>query len=177
MKRNKHRFYGFLLSLILLILFVSTGCEMENPTSLPNGETPQIVESGTEAPEITTPGIDEVQMDKKGYYTSKEDVSRYLHLYGELPQNFITKNKARDLGWDASKGNLFKVTDRMSIGGDQFQNREGTLPNKKGRKWFEVDIDYNGGSRGAKRIVYSNDGLIYYTGDHYNTFEKLYGEE
>ena len=61
-----------------------------------------------------------------------------------------------------------------SIGGDVFGNREGSLPDRSGRTWYECDIDYSGGKRGAKRIVYSNDGLIYYTEDHYETFVRLY---
>ncbi len=69
------------------------------------------------------------------------------------------------------------MTDKMSIGGDKFFNREGLLPTKAGRIYYEADIDYHGGSRGEKRIVYSNDGLVYYSGDHYESFEKLYGEE
>ena len=75
----------------------------------------------------------------------------------------------------ASKGNLWKVTKKMSIGGDRFGNNEGLLPKKSGRQYYECDIDYRGGSRGAKRIVYSNDGLIFYTADHYETFEQLAG--
>ena len=78
-----------------------------------------------------------------------------------------------DLGWVAAKGNLWKVTDKMSIGGDKFGNFEKLLPTQKGRQYYEADIEYKGGNRGAKRLVYSNDGLIYYTDDHYNTFEKL----
>ncbi|WP_276648398.1 ribonuclease domain-containing protein [Trichococcus flocculiformis] len=64
----------------------------------------------------------------------------------------------------------------MSIGGDCFGNREGLLPKKSGRTYYEADIDYDGGYRGAERIVYSNDGLIFYTDDHYESFEQLYGE-
>lgn len=79
-----------------------------------------------------------------------------------------------DLGWESDKGNLWDVTDKGSIGGDSFGNREGLLPKANNRKYFECDINYNGGFRGAERIVYSNDGLIYYTKDHYKTFEKIY---
>ncbi|MCK9253846.1 MAG: ribonuclease, partial [Clostridiales bacterium] len=79
-----------------------------------------------------------------------------------------------DLGWDASRGNLWEVTDRMSIGGDRFGNREGLLPDQEGRVWYECDVNYNGGYRGAERLVYSNDGLIYYTDDHYQSFTRMY---
>ena len=113
-------------------------------------------------------------LDENGSYSSKEDVALYIHLYNKLPSNFITKKKAEELGWDNKEGNLWDVTDKMSIGGDRFGNYEGLLPEKDGRKYYECDIDYDGGYRGAKRIIYSNDGLIFYTDDHYDTFSQLY---
>ena len=119
----------------------------------------------------------EPQLDPDGWYSTKEEVALYLYLYGELPGNYITKNKAKDLGWDNTKGNLWDVAPGKSIGGDRFYNNDDQLPEVKGRKYYECDIDYSGGYRGAERIVFSNDGLIYYTGDHYNSFELLYGEE
>jgi ribonuclease T1 len=78
------------------------------------------------------------------------------------------------LGWDSDQGNLWEVTDQLSIGGDVFGNREGLLPKAAGRIWYECDVNYQGGFRGAERILYSNDGLIYYSDDHYQTFSKLY---
>ncbi len=117
------------------------------------------------------------EIEEDGWYTSKEEVALYIHLYGRLPDNFIDKYDAQDLGWDSSKGNLDDVAPGMSIGGSKFGNREGLLPKKKGRTYYECDIDYEGGYRGVQRIVYSNDGLIYYTGDHYESFELLYTEE
>ncbi len=111
-----------------------------------------------------------------GMYTSKEDVAYYLHLYGHLPSNFITKKEAEKLGWQG--GSLEPFAPGMCIGGNRFGNYEGLLPEKEGRFYTECDIDTMGEEkRGAKRIVFSNDGLIYYTEDHYNTFELLYGEE
>lgn len=109
-----------------------------------------------------------------GRYTSPEEVAAYIHHYGKLPSNFITKNKAKDLGWDSNKGNLWDVTDEMSIGGDRFGNYEGLLPDAEGRTWKECDVNYEGGYRGAERILYSNDGLIFYTNDHYKSFTQLY---
>jgi len=110
-------------------------------------------------------------------YSSKEEVAEYIYLYGHLPPNYITKKEAQELGWVASKANLWDVAPGMSIGGDRFGNREGLLPSAKGRKFYECDIDFDGGYRNAKRIIFSNDGLIYYTEDHYESFELLYGEE
>lgn len=115
-----------------------------------------------------------VSVKEDGTYTSKDEVALYIHTYGHLPSNFISKTKARNAGWDADAGNLDEVCPGKSIGGSQFNNDDGLLPSKKGRTWTECDINYHGGYRGAERIVFSNDGLIYYTGDHYKTFEQLY---
>ncbi len=113
-------------------------------------------------------------IDKNGSYTSMEEVSLYIHTYGKLPENYITKNEVRSLGWESSKGNLSLVAPGKSIGGDRFGNREGKLPQKSGRQYYECDIDYKGGPRNSKRIIYSNDGAVYYTSDHYSTFRQLY---
>ena len=114
------------------------------------------------------------ELDEHGSYTSKDAVAAYIHTYGHLPDNYITKRDAEELGWNSKEGNLWEVAPGKSIGGSKFGNYEGLLPEKKGRKYFECDIDYEGGYRGAKRIIYSNDGLIFYTDDHYESFEQLY---
>lgn len=111
-----------------------------------------------------------------GSYTSKDEVALYIHTYGHLPENYITKDEAYDLGWK-SKGTLDEVAPGMSIGGDYYGNYEGVLPDEPGREYHECDIDYEAGNRNGKRIVYSNDGNIYYTEDHYNSFEHLYGDD
>ena len=119
---------------------------------------------------------EEAALPEDGVYDSKEDVALYLHLYGHLPDNYITKKEAEALGW--SGGSLEPYAPGKCIGGSRFGNYEGLLPAAEGRKYTECDIDTLGAERrGAKRIVFSNDGLIYYTGDHYETFELLYGEE
>ncbi|MBR1911236.1 MAG: hypothetical protein IJ828_02650 [Treponema sp.] len=111
-----------------------------------------------------------------GFYNSKEDVSLYIYTFAHLPKNYITKKEAQALGWPG--GSLEPYAPGKSIGGDRFGNREGILPKRNGRSYTECDIDTAGkASRGAKRIVFSNDGLIYYTEDHYESFEKLYGDE
>ena len=135
-----------------------------NPTPAP---TPEPTPQPTPEP---TPVLAE-----DGSYTSKEDVALYIHLYGHLPDNFITKKEAQSLGW--SGGSLEPYAPGKCIGGDYFGNYEGLLPEKKGRKYTECDIDTRGArSRGSKRLVWSNDGLIYYTDDHYKSFTLLYGE-
>lgn len=102
-----------------------------------------------------------------------DEVAKYISEHNELPTNYITKKEARALGWEPSEGNLHEVAPGKSIGGDVFRNREGLLPNKKGRTWYEADIHYSGGRRGSDRILYSSDGLIYKTTDHYESFEQL----
>ena len=116
-------------------------------------------------------------IEEDGWYSSKEEVALYLETYGELPDNYLTKKEAMALGWNSKEGNLWEVADGMSIGGDKFGNREGILPEKDGRVYYECDIDYEGGYRNEKRIVFSNDGLIYYTEDHYESFEEIVYEE
>lgn len=118
----------------------------------------------------------EPELAEDGTYSSKEEVAKYIHLYGHLPSNYITKNEAEKLGWKG--GSLEPYAPGKCIGGSRFGNYEGLLPKKDGRFYTECDIDTLGESkRGAKRIVFSNDGLIYYTDDHYESFELLYGEE
>lgn len=135
------------------------------PTATPeptNTPTPE----PTEAPSAL--------VEEDGVYSTPELVAAYIHTFNKLPSNYITKNEATKLGWVSSKGNLWDVTDEMSIGGDKFGNREGLLPKKNGRQWYECDVNYYGGYRGSERILYSNDGLIYYTDDHYESFTQLY---
>lgn len=117
---------------------------------------------------------DSQAIDENGTYTSRDDVALYLHTYGHLPSNYITKDEAEDAGWKTEGLDLDEACPGKSIGGDRFGNREGRLPKARGRTWYECDIDYRRGNRNAKRLVYSNDGLIYYTEDHYKTFKQLY---
>lgn len=112
-------------------------------------------------------------IDKHGIYTTKEDVSLYLHTYHSLPKNFITKNEAKKLGWKG--GGLDHYKKGYCIGGDIFGNYSRKLPT--GTTYHECDIDtLHQSSRGAKRLVYSKEFKIYYTDDHYQSFKLLYGE-
>ena len=114
-------------------------------------------------------------IDENGTYDSAKDVALYIHTYNKLPSNYITKKEAKSLGWNG--GSLEEYAPGKCIGGDHYGNYEGLLPEKKGRSYTECDIGTLGkSSRGAKRIVFSNDGLIYYTKDHYKTFTLMYGE-
>ncbi|MBE6930961.1 MAG: ribonuclease [Ruminococcaceae bacterium] len=130
----------------------------------------------TKATTTTTAATQAELLDEEGWYYSADDVALYLWTYGYLPGNFITKADARKLGWEG--GSVEDYAPGCAIGGDKFGNREELLPTARGRQYYECDIDTNGrSSRGAKRLVFSNDGLIYYTDDHYESFTLLYGEE
>lgn len=112
-------------------------------------------------------------IDEDGWYDSKDEVALYIHTYGHLPGNYITKKEAQKLGWPG--GSLEPYAPGKSIGGDHFGNYEGLLPKVKGSSYRECDIGTAGRkSRGAKRIIFSDDGRIYYTDDHYESFTQLY---
>lgn len=155
----------------------STQAELQTPDpaepSAPaEAQTPDPAELSA-PPESGEPGL---SVDEDGWYDSKEEVALYIHLYGRLPDNYVTKREAQELGW--SGGSVERYTgEGTAIGGSRFGNYEGLLPEAEGRTYTECDIGTVGASsRGAQRVVFSNDGLIYYTGDHYESFELLYGE-
>lgn len=160
--------------LVLLTPAPATGAPSatEAPTQAPS-YTPALSPTPTAKP---TPAPTEAPIAEDGYYYSRDEVALYIHTYGHLPDNFITKDEARDLGWTG--GNVEAYAPEMAIGGDVFGNYEGLLPRARGRVYYECDIDTLGyRSRGSRRIIFSNDGLIYYTGNHYESFTLLYGEE
>ena len=104
--------------------------------------------------------------------TQENIVIPYIKKHGELPDYYITKSEAKSLGWVPSKGNLCEVAPGRAIGGDIWTNRQKSLPTKSGRKYFEADLNYNCGNRNADRVVFSNDGLVFVTFDHYRSFEE-----
>ena len=129
--------FRYIIGIVLLMLCLLTGCESQ--------------ESLQEM---------QVSVEESGEYTSKDEVAAYLNEFGHLPDNFITKKEAQALGWESKEGNLDEVAPGKSIGGDYFGNYEEVLPDAEGRTYHECDIDYEGGFRNAKRIVYSDDGLV-----------------
>lgn len=165
-----------LILALLLVYFFFPG-ETESPAAQPAPvQSVQAVPGAQTAPEpAEEPAPEEAErvLDENGSYTTKEDLALYIHTYGHLPPNFITKKDAEKVGW--SGGSLDKVLPGMCIGGDYFGNYEGLLPKAKGRRWTECDVNTLGAkSRGGERIVFSNDGLIFYSPDHYESFEQLY---
>ncbi|MBO5565396.1 MAG: ribonuclease [Lachnospiraceae bacterium] len=182
---RKNRFFvRFILPLLVGLLLIGCGkTAQEAPSASSAAQTQEdlvLIETEQEETkaqnEEAEPAQEEsaeetAQIDEHGSYTSKEDVALYLHTYGRLPENFMTKKEANELGW--SGGSLEDFAPGMCIGGDHFGNYEGLLP--KNKKYRECDIDTLGKkSRGPKRIIYSDDGSIYYTDDHYESFEQLY---
>ncbi len=141
-----------------------TEAQTEAPTS---AETEAAADADTSSSGDTAPET----LNPDGSYTAPAEVAEYIHTFGELPCNFITKNEAKALGWVSSEGNLWDVAPGMSIGGDYFGNYEGLLPDADYR---ECDVNYEGGYRGSERLIYDEDGNIYYTEDHYESFTQLY---
>lgn len=179
MRRNKDsiKWIWRFLSIFLITALAGCGTLLMEPTAdsamSTNDSSAMSVDRSTAGEGAST---DAARVVEGQSYSTKDEVAAYIHQFQELPPNYLTKDEARDLGWDNADGNLWEVTDRMSIGGDYFGNREGLLPKKQGRTYYEADINYQGGYRGGERIIYSNDGLIFYTGDHYESFEQLYGK-
>ena len=173
-----------LVALVLAVLFFGGFFRQTESPASPSAEPGDALVLLTEPPaaaeatpspaqETESGSADEAELAEDGVYTSAEDVALYLHLYGRLPSNFITKSEAKKAGWPG--GSLEPYFPGMCIGGDRFVNREGKLPTEKGRSWYECDVNTLGADeRGAERLVYSSDGLIYYTPDHYETFTRLY---
>lgn len=143
----------------------------QSPVILPAvDQQPPVIET---QPPVEQPPV----LPEDGQYDDKDNVALYIHLYGKLPSNYVTKKDAEALyGWQG--GALDVIAPGKAIGGSYYGNYEGLLPDADGREWTECDIGTIGQTkRGAERIVFSNDGLIYYTPDHYESFELLYGEE
>jgi hypothetical protein len=102
--------------------------------------------------------------------TEEKTVIRYVQQHHRLPDYYITKNEARKQGWNPSRGNLCEVLPGKAIGGDKFGNREKRLP--EGEKYYEADVNYHCGSRNADRIIFTGNGEVYLTKNHYKSFEK-----
>ena len=102
--------------------------------------------------------------------TNEVKVINYVKSNHELPEYYITKSEARKQGWVPSEGNLCDVLPGKAIGGDKFSNREKTLPS--GKQYCEADVNYNCGNRNADRIVFTKEGEVYLTKNHYKSFQK-----
>ncbi len=179
----KFKSLALVLALVLPLLGLTfAGCTAQDAVDIAASvaevalEVLEETDAAEESPADGTEITEEAAIDENGSYDDRDNVALYIHTYGKLPPNYITKAEAQDLGWE--NGSVEKYAPGKCIGGSKFGNYEGLLPKKDGRQYYECDIDTLGeSSRGAKRIVYSNDGLVYYTDDHYESFTLLYGEE
>lgn len=184
---KNRKFIRRLLALAVLLVLCFGAQTLLPEDAAPAGEAQQtsqaavtadygILQDSPDAGEAAdaAPGGTETAIDEDGSYDSKDEVALYIHTYGHLPSNYITKAEAEKAGWNG--GPVDKYCPGKCIGGGRFGNYEGLLPDAEGRVWTECDINTLGASsRGPERIVFSNDGLIYYTPDHYDSFELLYG--
>ncbi|SEV96890.1 ribonuclease [Chryseobacterium wanjuense] len=143
--------------------FIADKKENSTIDSRPRYHAPGELPDGTPDPKYS----DQQRIDQ---LTEEKTVINYVKQNHKLPDYYITKNKARELGWNPSKGNLCDVLPGKAIGGDKFSNREGTLP--KGENYFEADVNYNCGNRNADRIIFTKNGDVYLTKNHYKSFEK-----
>ncbi|MCR5296737.1 MAG: ribonuclease [Clostridiales bacterium] len=169
------------------MLLVLAGCGAKESAELPaRTEVVRAAETAAETPPeevpaekptgkpTETPTAPPKETEKPGPIIDPQEIADYLFTYGKLPDNFITKQEAQNLGWDSSRNYVSDVAPGKSIGGDRFGNYEGNLPKVKGRTYYEADCGYTRGKRGAARIVYSSDGHVWYTEDHYTTFTELF---
>ena len=191
MKKYGKRGIGMLLASMLLVLQMACGMTGDQNSVQPEEvevvsleaqviaiKGAEVVEAEVVEAEVVEAEVVEaqeryVELPQQGnYYYDLENVVLYLYLYEELPDNYITKTEAKELGWEG--GSVEKYKEGAAIGGDTFGNREGLLPEEDGRTYTECDLDTDGeDSRGAKRLVFSNDGLYFYTEDHYETFDEV----
>lgn len=177
-KLKQFRYLLFVLMAMIALVFTGCGQTKEQETTqelqlIQGEESREQPEEGGEG-DSSQEESQELTVKEDGTYSTKDEVALYIHTYGHLPSNFISKTKARKAGWNSKEGNLDEVLPGMSIGGSHFNDYDQQLPAAEGRTWTECDINYQGGYRGAERIIFSNDGLIYYTKDHYETFTQLY---
>lgn len=107
-------------------------------------------------------------------FTDPQAIADYIFANRRLPDHFITRREAEALGYDADRNFLSDVAPGLSLGGDRFGNYENLLPKASTRTWKECDANYISGPRGTERIIYSNDGLVYYTADHYETYTQMF---
>ncbi|UOU96804.1 hypothetical protein MUU74_09885 [Chryseobacterium daecheongense] len=157
---------GLIVGILVMYLVNNFTIEKKNNTNnTPKSEQVNYGSTTSEENNINT--SDQQSIDQ---LTEEKRVISYVKQNHKLPDYYITKNEARRQGWNPSQGNLCEVLPGRAIGGDKFSNREGNLP--KGERYFEADVNYNCGNRNADRIVFTEDGDVYLTKNHYKSFEK-----
>lgn len=170
-------FFGALAGIAVMYLLKPSKNKVENPTEKLEQYSKQTTENASIGKKDTAVKKNERQsyeMENKTIdeLTEESIVINFLKKHQKLPNYYITKKEAREQGWQPGKGNLCDVLPGKAIGGDKFGNREKSLPERKGRQYYEADLNYKCSNRNADRIVFSNDGLIFVSHDHYQTFEQ-----
>lgn len=168
-KKQKQILSAIAAALVAVLGFF--GIDLLGDEADQNGGNPEVAEQ--EAAQDVANEENDLNVEPDGHYTDAQNVADFIENFNQLPDNYLTKDEAGDLGWIPNEGNLDEVAPGMSIGGDYFGNFEGNLPEADGRTYYEADINYDGGFRNAERLVFSNDGLYFYTDDHYETFEEI----
>ena len=174
LKKSVSRLFVLLFAATFLIMLTSCSPKASKNNLIQTTQSLQDIQ-----PSQNLQNSQSTTISEDGTYTSKDDVALYIYTYKKLPKNFITKKEAKALGWNNTKNYVGDVAKGKSLGGSIYKNYEKLLPDIEGRTYYECDIDYKGKKRTAKRIVYADDfdekiGFIYYTGDHYKTFERIY---
>lgn len=166
------KFFKQSIAFVLFLLFVA--CSTPTVSSDDSDEQSSSSEKQSSS-SIATKSIYEA-VEESGLYTTKDSVAAYLCKFDKLPSNYVSKNEGQSL-YESKTGNTFEkwnfnpwTTLGVMIGGDVFDNREGLLPSGS---YHEADVDYSAKNRGTKRLIYQSDCVIYYTADHYETFNKL----
>ncbi|MDO5028841.1 MAG: ribonuclease domain-containing protein [Bacillota bacterium] len=159
-KKFKKIFFKKISLIFLALIFLFVGC------SRPDKKAEDLENKAA----VANDSIDlEIEIVEDQAYYDLDQVASYVKTFGSLPKNYITKAEAKDLGWSVEN------SQGLVIGGDEFYNREGLLPKKSSRTYYEADLSSGyKDDRGPERLVFSNDGLIFYTKDHYKSFEQLY---
>lgn len=173
--QNKKSFLYIFLAFVagLLLMYLFNNYKIEKKKDVVNSE---IFEQNSSKNKLETSSEQKSNISLSAQnideLTQENIVIPYIKKHGELPDYYITKSEAKSLGWVPSKGNLCEIAPGKAIGGDIWTNRQKSLPTKSGRRYFEADLNYNCGNRNADRVVFSNDGLVFVTHDHYKNFEE-----
>ena len=155
---------GLLTAFLVMYFFQNYNIEKKNKDS----ESTEIVSNAVNSSEVnSSPSRNTENIDE---LTNENKVINYVKATRHLPDYYVTKSEAKKNGWVPSKGNLCDVLPGKAIGGDKFSNREKNLPGNE--QYFEADVNYNCGNRNADRIVFTKNGDVYLTKDHYKSFTK-----
>lgn len=159
--------------IILAVIVLVIGAAYAARISIGGSDSRTGSDAAPSAQEDPGDGSESADADRKpvkedGEYTAAEDVAEYIHIFHKLPSNYVTEKEAKKKGWRRYES---PAKYGIMIGGKKYRNYEKKLP--KG-EYCECDVDYSGRARGRNRLVYTRDGTVYHTTDHYKSFKRLY---